>query len=620
MKQVDIKTRVIPNKPRSGNYPVGSTVVRGGSSGGDTTIINQGGADLSTLRQQFLSKKSDDTANGIIDFLKGLKIASSVIKSVLKKDDQGDLTDEAIMSALRVIQEIEDNNEDLKAKFIRKDQEDQTEFLVKFLGGIISTFLESPDFVTGMMGAGMSFSSEGGSSVGWIDKLYVRKKAVFQLLEIMKTELAGASFLFNASGARATITKVEQIEQEAYFIDGDKGYFPNGDEAYFPDVYRCYFMVDDGDTAVENLFKVGDLVRSQTFNIESGIHEGVSNHYWWRLVVGTGKDYIDLSSINMDDGSDEPAVGDVIVQLGNIDDVDRQAAIIMSAYGDGAPSLTMYQGIDNYSLSGKDIFSIGYDRIKKRCYLKVVGEAYIGERDRKNYFEFIPGEGLQIKAKEFLYESGKTVVQASQEAISLKLGEAGIDIDNKTVTVTASSFFVNNSENKPISVFTTDSEGNPLLKAEYIDVENLKVKHLDGADGTFEGILKAQSIYTKIAYVGKDIGVNDKIDPETQPTSIFGSNNSFGTETYATIKMPDVSDWEGLKIDGCSMIVSRSDLGLYLESSGDDRFSAGIKKYKYCILPANIVTSLLAFNGLWIPDNELLKYSDDLINWYNYEP
>lgn len=372
-------------------------------------------------------------------------------------------------------------------KFLRKDRSDQTLFLLKLLGGIISPFLESPDFVTGMMGSGMSFSSEGGSSVGWIDKLYVRKKAVFQLLEIMKTELAGASFLFNASGARATLTNVEKLDQEAYFIDGDKGYFPNGDEAYFPDVYRCYFMVDDGDTAVENLFKVGDLVRSQTFNIESGIHEGVSNHYWWRLVVGTGKDYIDLSSINMDDGSDEPAVGDVIVQLGNIDDVDRQAAIVMSAYGDGAPSITMYQGIDNYSLSGKDIFSIGYDKIKKKCYLKVVGEAYIGERDRKNYFEFIPGEGLRVKAREFLYESGKTVVQASQEAISLKLGEAGIDIDSKTVTVTASSFFVNNSENKPISVFTTDSEGNPLLKAEYIDVNNLKVKHLDGADGTFTG-------------------------------------------------------------------------------------------------------------------------------------
>lgn len=536
--------------------------------------------------------------------------AEQYVYDIIKSFETKTPSDKNIFSALKSLK-----------THLRKDIPDQTIYLIKLLGGIISNDLKSTDFVTGMMGAGMSFSSEGGSSAAWIDKLYVRKKAVFQLLEIMKTELAGASFLFNASGARATLTKVEKLDQEAYFIDGDKGYFPNGDEAYFPDVYRCYFFTDDGETAVDNLFKIGDFVRSQTFNIEAGIYEGVSNHYWWRLVVGTGKDYIDLSSIDMDDGSDEPAVGDVIVQLGNIDDVDRQAAIIMSAYGDGAPSLTMYQGIDNYSLSGKDIFSIGYDRIKKRCYLKVVGEAYIGERDRKNYFEFIPGEGLQIKAKEFLYESGKTVVQASQEAISLKLGEAGIDIDNKTVTVTASSFFVNNSENKPISVFTTDSEGNPLLKAEYIDVENLKVKHLDGADGTFEGILKAQSIYTKIAYVGKDIGVNDKIDPETQPTSIFGSNNSFGTETYSTIKMPDVSGWEGIRIDGCSMIVSRSDLGLYLEASGNDRFSAaGPRKFKYCILPANIVTSLLAYNGLWIPDNELLKYSDDLINWYNYEP
>lgn len=68
-----------------------------------------------------------------------------------------------------------------------------------------------------MMGAGMSFSSEkGGESVGWIDKLYVRKKAIFQLLSIMETELAGASFMFNASGARATITKVEFIEKREF--------------------------------------------------------------------------------------------------------------------------------------------------------------------------------------------------------------------------------------------------------------------------------------------------------------------------------------------------------------------------------------------------------------------
>lgn len=128
---------------------------------------------------------------------------------VIKTNDSTAPSDSNVFSAKRSL-----------ATLLRKDKEDQTNYLIKLLGGIISPFLESIDFVTGMMGAGMSFSSEkGGESVGWIDKLYVRKKAIFQLLSIMETELAGASFMFNASGARATITKVEFIEKRE-FVSG----------------------------------------------------------------------------------------------------------------------------------------------------------------------------------------------------------------------------------------------------------------------------------------------------------------------------------------------------------------------------------------------------------------
>ena len=184
----------------------------------------------------------------------------------------------------------------LRKIFLQKDCEDETKYLLKLLGGIISPFLESPDFVTGMMGAGMSFSSEkGGESVGWIDKLYVRKKAIFQLLSIMETELAGASFMFNASGARAKITKVELVEKKGLrfkdnkavrFSDGKRGCASPGT---YGSVYRCYFLADDGDTAIENRFKPGNLARSQSFNIKEGVHEGVSNHYWWRLVENVGE-------------------------------------------------------------------------------------------------------------------------------------------------------------------------------------------------------------------------------------------------------------------------------------------------------------------------------------------
>lgn len=462
--------------------------------------------------------------------------AEQYVYDIIRTYDSKTPSDKNIFSALKSLK-----------THLRKDIPDQTIYLIKLLGGIIANDLKSTDFVTGMMGAGMSFSSEGGSSVGWIDKLYVRKKAVFQLLEIMKTELAGASFLFNSSGAKATITKVEQIEQEAYFIDGDKGYFPNEDEAYFSDIYRCYFMTDDGETAVENLFKVGDFVRSQTFNIKAGVYENVSNHYWWRKVVGIGKDYIDLSSVSYQEDSDIPKEGDVIVQLGNERDEDRQSAIVLSAYGDGAPYLTMYQGINSYSLKDKDIFTIGYDNVKKECYLKNYGRAYIGTRDRKVYFDF-SSKKLDIKADSFTFSTGEVVkdelennkknienvsseISVVKDQISLKVNtndliQTGIDITKKTVTVTASSFFVNNSKGTPIAVFTTDSSGKPILKADYIDVDNLKVKHLDGADGTFTGELKAATGTFTGGVVTNSDGNRIILDPDSRQIALVSSSGS----------------------------------------------------------------------------------------------
>lgn len=400
---------------------------------------------------------------------------------VIKTNDSTAPSDSNVFSAKRSL-----------ATLLRKDKEDQTNYLIKLLGGIISPFLESIDFVTGMMGAGMSFSSEkGGESVGWIDKLYVRKKAIFQLLSIMETELAGASFMFNASGARATITKVERIDAVPfYYADGSAKYYSDGSRAYVQPsehgaVYRCYFLADDGEKAIENRFRVGNLVRSQSFNIKSGVYENVSNHYWWRLVTAVGDNWIDVSVNHCDEGSDIPAVGDVMVQLGDISDTDFQSAIVLSAYGDGAPSLIFYQGINSYSLSGKDIVTIGYDRVKKEGYFNVYGRAYLGNREQTNYLSLSDGK-LVGRFSELMLSSGKSVVEVAKDEISLELEDTGINVKDRTVTVHADNFFVTNTSGEPIAVFTTDKNGRPIVKAEYIDVDNLKVKHLDGAEGSLE--------------------------------------------------------------------------------------------------------------------------------------
>ena len=444
--------------------------------------------------------------------------AEQYVYDIIRTYDSKTPSDKNIFSALKSLK-----------THLRKDVPDQTEFLMKLLGGIISPFLKSPDFVTGMMGAGMSFSSEeGGESVGWIDKLYVRKKAIFQILSIMETELAGASFMFNASGARATITKVERIDAVPFFYsDGSAKYYSDGSRAYVQPsshgaVYRCYFLTDDGEKAIENRFRVGNLVRSQTFNIKSGVYENVSNHYWWRLVTAVGKDWIELSDTHCDTDSDIPAVGDVIVQLGDISDPDYQSAIVLSAYGDGAPYLTFYQGINSYSLSGKDIISMGYDRTTKKGYFNVYGQTYIGDREKTRYFDFSERK-LDIKADSFIFSStGKSVsdqfdelgervtteIKAVNGAISLKVNSSefnstisginqslngkadtskllstGIDITSGKITVTADKFLLKSTSGSPLAVFT-EKDGKPFLKTECIDVNSLKVKHLDSADGS----------------------------------------------------------------------------------------------------------------------------------------
>lgn len=579
MKQVDIRTRTVPNRPRSGNYPTGSTVSVGGG-GSSSTIINEGGGmDLAEARKHFLSRTNDDTAAGIINFSKGLQILSGLINKLFKESTEGDMSDESIMTSLRVLKEIADNNNKLKELFLRKDQEDTTNYLINLLGGVIAPFIQSPDFVSGALGTGFTVKRNAdGTTYAEIDRLLVRMKAIFQVLEIMRTEVGGATMMFNASGARITVTKVERIDKVPfYYSDGAAKYYSDGARAYVQPsehgaVYRCYFLSDDGDTAIKNLFHAGNLARSQIFNIKEGVHEGVSNRFLWRLVTAVGNDWIDLSVSHCAEGSDVPQEGDVICQIGDIKDPDYQSAIVMSAFGDGAPYITFYQGINSYSLSGKDIFTIGYDRAKQECFIRGYGRMYFGDRGRKTFIEYTKENGLQVKASKFLLESGTDLgesisgikqdvngitltvkgvsddvsgiksgmseIRQSVSGISLKvqgvsddvsgiktgLSATGIDIDSKTVSVTASQFLVKDNSGTGIAVFKM-VDGKPVLKAENIDVDNLRVKHLDGADGTFSGELKAATGTFTGSVTTKNNGNRIVIDSTNQSIRLITEDN-----------------------------------------------------------------------------------------------
>lgn len=246
------------------------------------------------------------------------------IDSIVGGQGGGGLTTQQVESIIKAFGE---------KLFLNKTKPDQTSYLIKFLGGLFSDYIQSMNFSSGALGEGfvIKVDSKTGKSYIEVDELFVRIKAMFSELEIKKLSYAGGNYMFTAAGMKCG--KVEEHE----------------------DFWRCYLLVDDGETAIENPFKEGDQVRFQDFNIKPGIYENVSNRYYWRLCVGVGEDYIDLSKTDCDANSDIPQEGDSLVQLGNRTDKKRQNAITLSVYGDDAPSIHQYAGIDSYSLAGKEV-------------------------------------------------------------------------------------------------------------------------------------------------------------------------------------------------------------------------------------------------------------------------
>ena len=195
--------------------------------------------------------------------------------------------------------------------------------------------------------------------------LIVWGKAIFNTLLIRELSYVGGNIVLSPAAGKISYIKEVYSETTNELIG-----------------WKCYLLADDGTTATINSFKVEDQVRCKTFNIAPGIYENVSNKDYWRLIskVSTenevitddeghelydGKKFawIQIAKENCMEGSDNPAVGDTIVLMGNRTDKSRQHLLMMETEGDSAPTFTMYRGINSYSLKGKSIFDVGFNGI-----------------------------------------------------------------------------------------------------------------------------------------------------------------------------------------------------------------------------------------------------------------
>lgn len=242
------------------------------------------------------------------------------------------------------------------------------------------TFLKG--FLVGKNGSGWTVL-EDGTTQAVVDRLYVKIKAVFDELEVKKKTHVGGEQILSPAGMKCV--RVEELDES----------------------YRCFFLSEVDGITINNEFTVGTLALSQEFNIKEGTSHNVSNRYYWREVTGVGSDYIDLSKTNVDKDSDVPAAGDDIIGLGHLTDITRQAAIILSSVNETSPSITFYQGINTFSLAGKEVIGLGFDKSTGHAYINVYGDAYIGAKDKSTYIRYTQKGGVDIKGM-FHIEKGST--------------------------------------------------------------------------------------------------------------------------------------------------------------------------------------------------------------------
>ena len=342
---------------------------------------------------------------GLADTLSINRSITQAIASGVMKDVQSQLNGVAYLG-------------DLNEQFLRKRYDETMpnnmtfEKNVNVEGNIMSNTIKSTKYTNEKFtGSGFLLEQDAeGKSTLIVDYAKIRNKLDVYELVINQLKAQGGTLLITSASMECN--KVETYEVEGY--------------------YRCFF--DTKNNSVYNQFEVNDLVRCQKF--------GAIIKYYWRKVVGIGDNYIDLSISECDKNSDIPTEGDVIVQMGNTENKDRQSIIELSSNGEYSPSFIMYSDIDDFSLANKEITGItkqpniyevdedgitikdenGNPIVKENSYPHFFsyGSMYFGSRNKEdNYISFQKNEQGEFE----MIINAKTTFKGSTKNISDALNE-----------------------------------------------------------------------------------------------------------------------------------------------------------------------------------------------------
>ena len=293
-----------------------------------------------------------------------------------------------------------DDDSPVNERFLRKDIDDETAFLLKLLGGLIVD--NGLDVTKGISTDTLTATTATTQILNVLDKL-IAKSATFSdnvtvskkttTLNLLVQELAEIHDLSVSHVATLMGTIVKDYISSESFVSGFGG---EGMKIYKAVTGDWNMEIDN--LTVRKIFSVfelvvqkityqgGMIIRSAaggklTKVIDGGSYwrcehdstddfvqddqiicqafTGTATKRYWRLVTSAGTGYFNLSKVDCEEGSGMPETGDNVSVLGNRTNTARQKAQIDCAVGDSAPYRDDYDGINSYSLVNRLITRTG---------------------------------------------------------------------------------------------------------------------------------------------------------------------------------------------------------------------------------------------------------------------
>ena len=454
---IQIKNKAIPSSPRSKNYPTGA-IVSVSSGGGSGVTSNASGSNVTILGKDDLRSATD------LNVFSSLRTLAEILSIIVTKDDaETKLTDSNVLSSLRVNKELDTINERfkdaidaLKDSYLSKTAPDETQFLIKLLGGLIVD--NGLDVTKGISTDTLTATTVTTQILNVLDKL-IAKSATFSdnvtvskkttTLNLLVQELAETHDLSVSHVATLMGTIVKDYISSESFVSGFGG---EGMKIYKAVTGDWNMEIDN--LTVRKIFSVfelvvqkityqgGMIIRSAaggklTKVTDGGSHwrcehdstddfvqddqiicqafTGTATKRYWRLVTSAGTGYFNLSKVDCEEGSGIPETGDNVAVLGNRTNTARQKAQIDCAVGDSAPYRDDYDGINSYSLVNRLITRTGN--------LNGITDAVFGVLTGSGLY----GTNVYLKGT-FVLHSGKKIEEAIDD-VKNDLNERITDVE-----------------------------------------------------------------------------------------------------------------------------------------------------------------------------------------------